>query len=115
MPSIDDKNNAEVSAVQRLAMNRLEDRLEANAALVQQGLQTVRDDVKELSEDIKVLANKIDIRHEKLDDRVRVLEQHDVSDLTNRVRSLEAKVWVYSGGVAVIGTLAGVILRKFGI
>jgi predicted nucleic acid-binding Zn-ribbon protein len=64
----------ETAAISRLAINRLEDKLQAHATLVQAGLQTVREDVHDLGKSIATLAEKLDGRMEKHDERIRVLE-----------------------------------------
>ena len=108
-------NDVEIAAVNRLAMNRLEDKLEANTVLLQQSIQNLTDKVTELSTAVRNLEEKRDLTTEKLDGRLRTVEAIAASNLVERVRWLEHKVWAYSGGIAIVSILVGLVLRKFGV
>ena len=98
-----------------MAMNRLEDKLEANTVLLQQSIQNLTDKVAELSVMVHKLQEKRDQYMDKVDERIRAVEIIAASNLVERVRWLEHKVWAYSGGIAIVSILTGLILRKFGV
>lgn len=103
------------AAINRVAMNRLEDKLESNTALLQQSIQNLSDKVGEMSDDLRKLREKKDESYEKLEGRLRSVEILAAQGLVERVRWLEHKVWMYSGAVAIASVLAGLVLRKFGV